>query len=65
MEQLTTFVCQAKEPTVYDKFYVYPIGLLISCVFLAITLIVYLSLPKVSSNPFSLGFTCFYHLYAH
>lgn len=43
--QLNTFVCQAEENIV--KFVFYPIGLVISCVFLAITLIVYLSLPKV------------------
>lgn len=43
--QLNTFVCQAEENVM--KFVFYPIGLVISCVFLAITLIVYLSLPKV------------------
>lgn len=30
-----------------QKFSIYPIGLAISCVFLAATLIVYLCLPKV------------------
>lgn len=43
--QLEAFVCFAQEVA---KFRYYPYGLTVSCIFLGITLIVYLCLPKVS-----------------
>lgn len=43
-----TFVCFTEGPT-DTGFFVYAVGLCISCVFLGATLIVYACLPKVSS----------------
>lgn len=40
----------------FAKFDFYPYGLLISCIFLTVTLLVYLLLPKVFNNAFSLFF---------
>lgn len=47
LPQLETFVCFVQEVA---KFNYYPYGLTVSCVFLGITLIVYLCLPKVSTH---------------
>lgn len=45
-----TFLCYNVQQEELSKFNYYPYGLTISCVFLAITLIVYLSLPKVPAT---------------
>lgn len=46
--QTLAFLCyDAEDYEEYAKFNYYPYGLFVSCVFLAITLVVYLSLPKV------------------
>lgn len=52
--QTHTFVCFDEENyQEFAKFTYYPYGLSISCVFLTITLAVYLSLPKVSLKCFT------------
>lgn len=48
LSQLETFVCFVQEVA---KFQYYPYGLTVSCIFLGITLIVYLCLPKVRIYP--------------
>lgn len=51
--QVSAFLCYDTEDyEIIAKLNYYPYGLLISCIFLAITLVVYLSLPKVFNNDF-------------
>lgn len=49
--QVSAFLCYDTEDyEIIAKLSYYPFGLSISCIFLALTLLVYLLLPKVSNN---------------
>lgn len=53
--QERTFLCYDDENYIsYAKFSFYPYGLMISCIFLTVTLLVYLLLPKVFNDEFNL-----------